>query len=126
MEQPKKRLKWPRQNSKDLGADYLKGRPIIREEKVEEKANLTETDGTESEMQPINKKVSYFNKTPIQKKKTNSDKKTTKSKKKQININNVLIAFAFVNRNECLAMHSSILRTMIVTIYIYRKYIILA
>lgn len=52
LDQPKRRLKWPEKNSKDLETDYLKKVPFIHEERLPEKES-TDTDGTctESETQ---------------------------------------------------------------------------
>ncbi|XP_066259598.1 uncharacterized protein [Euwallacea similis] len=76
MEQPRKRLKWPEKNSKDLETNFLTNMPFIKEERVAEKVT-TDTDGTESETQenlikkkipprlnekfPIKKSVSFHN-----------------------------------------------------------------
>ncbi|XP_076268590.1 uncharacterized protein LOC143201424 isoform X4 [Rhynchophorus ferrugineus] len=93
IEQPR-RLKWPKQNSKDLGPDYLKTVPFIVEEKGGKKC-VSETDGTESETHekllspkqltkladkfPIKKSVSFHN-IPDKTSSSSSDDNEAKSK----------------------------------------------
>ncbi|KAH1015580.1 uncharacterized protein LOC109543795 isoform X2 [Dendroctonus ponderosae] len=48
VEQPRKRLKWPEKNSKDIDPDYLNKVPFIMDPKEKES---TDTDGGESESQ---------------------------------------------------------------------------
>lgn len=61
IDQPRKRLKWPEKNSRNLDADYLKKIPFIKEEKATDK-DTTDTDGgaeSETHEKLIHKKVSF-------------------------------------------------------------------
>lgn len=60
VEQPRKRLKWPEKNSKNIDPDYLNKVPFIKDPKEKDKES-TDTDGGENESQQelLQKRVSF-------------------------------------------------------------------
>ncbi|XP_030758393.1 uncharacterized protein LOC115884074 [Sitophilus oryzae] len=93
VDQPR-RLKWPKQNSKNLGSDYINGAVPFISEPVSDSKTVSETDGTESETHekllsdkksklnekfPIKKSVSFHN-IPDKTSSSSSDEGEPKSK----------------------------------------------